>query len=146
MKVRYQLKTFRVEAAPIATKYGHSDRAETAASIIHAILKAEGDADVEQFIVLALNARLKVVGYKIVARGTQTATLVHPREIFTAALELRAASIIVAHNHPSGDMTPSDEDILVTERLKKGGEILGIPVIDHLIVTHDSFRSIINEV
>lgn len=96
----------------------------------------------ESFWVLMLDARGRPIGTRCVALGTLTACLVHPREVFAPALRMRAASIIVVHNHPSGDPVPSDEDARLTERLARAGEVLGIPLIDHVVVARGGHRSI----
>lgn len=92
------------------------------------------DADRETFIAIHLDTKLRLLSAEIVAVGTLAATLVHPREVFKAALMSNAASVIVAHNHPSGDPTPSQEDLALTKTLIEAGDLLGIPVRDHLIV------------
>lgn len=97
---------------------------------------------VEGFWVVSLDARARVVGYERVAQGTLTACLVHPREVFAPALRVRAASIVVFHNHPSGDPEPSLEDTALTERLAAAGRLLGIPVVDHIIIARGGVRSI----
>lgn len=88
----------------------------------------------EVFAALLLNGKHRVVGFIEVSRGTLTTSLVHPREVFGPALRENAAALIVLHNHPSGDPEPSAEDLSVTERLKRAGELLGIPMLDHVIV------------
>lgn len=93
-----------------------------------------GDASEEYFYMAALNAAGGVVGIHEVAHGSLDVCPVHPREIFKRALANNACSIIVAHNHPSGDPTPSREDITTTDRLIECGRLLGIPVVDHIIV------------
>jgi DNA repair protein RadC len=100
------------------------------------------DRDREVFAVVLLNTRHRVTGLHIVSIGTINASLVHPRETFSAALLGNAAAVILAHNHPSGDPEPSHEDLALTSRLKQAGELLGIPVLDHLIVGHDRFLSL----
>ncbi len=96
----------------------------------------------ESFWVLMLDARGRVLGRDCVAEGTLTACLVHPREVFAPAIRLRAAQIVVVHNHPSGDPTPSPEDLLLTERLTVAGDLLGIPVVDHVVVARRGHRSL----
>ena len=88
----------------------------------------------ENFGVLCLNARGRVCGFVLVGVGSLTSTIVHAREVFAPAMELRAAHIILVHNHPSGDCTPSPEDVELTERLTSAGRLLGIPVVDHVII------------
>ena len=95
---------------------------------------------VEEFRVLLLDARHRVMAIPTVSRGTLTASLVHPREVLRPALLSRSAAVILAHNHPSGDPEPSREDDEVTTRLVRAGQILGIPVLDHVIVAcHGTF-------
>ena len=95
----------------------------------------------EHFIVIFLDAKNSVIVREIVSIGTLTASLVHPREVFEPAIKQNAVSIILAHNHPSGNLLPSDADITVTTNLIQAGKILGIKVIDHVIVSNDSFFS-----
>ena len=88
----------------------------------------------EVFMILCLNTKNKVVGVFEVSRGTISSSMVHPREVFKRALLCNATSIILAHNHPSGDPTPSREDIEMTKRLAEAGELLGVKVLDHIII------------
>lgn len=76
-----------------------------------------------------------MIGYQIVSRGTLSASLVHPREVFKTALLANSHAIIVAHNHPAGSLSPSAEDIETTETLINAGKLLGVPVVDHVIVS-----------
>lgn len=89
----------------------------------------------EHFLAFYLNARSQLIHQETVSIGTLSASLVHPREVFSPAIEHSAAALIVAHNHPSGDCTPSPEDKDATRRLSRSGELLGIPLLDHLIVS-----------
>ena len=89
----------------------------------------------EQFVALYLNARHELVHQETISIGTLTRSLTHPREIFHPAITHLAASILVAHNHPSGDIAPSPDDLAVTKRLAEAGDLLGIPLLDHLILT-----------
>jgi len=110
------------------------NKPDDAASIIHDII---GDSDRENFVVLCLDQKNKVVSAEIVSIGTINQCLVHPREVFKAAMLSNAVSIVIAHNHPSGELTPSTEDKTLTGRLLDAGEILGIKVLDHVIVGGD---------
>ena len=83
---------------------------------------------------LCLSTKHRVIAYHEVSRGTLDSTLVHPREVFKAALLANAAAIVVSHNHPSGDPSPTMDDLEVTTRLVAAGEILGIVVLDHIVV------------
>lgn len=90
--------------------------------------------DREHFWRVDLDAPNHIISYEVVSIGTLTASLVHPREVFVGVLLNKAAAVIIAHNHPSGEITPSPEDKETTRRLAKAGELLGVPVVDHLIV------------
>jgi len=104
------------------------------------------NSDREHFVALHLDARNQVTALEIVSTGSLNASLVHPREVFKAAILNNAASVILAHNHPSGDTTPSREDIELTRRLVQAGDILGIDVFDHIIVgPDDEFSSMKRE-
>jgi DNA repair protein RadC len=92
-------------------------------------------------LVFCLNARGQVIRRELVSKGILTATLVHPREVFYGAIVANAANIIVVHNHPSGDCEPSADDLDVTARLVNAGELLGIEVADHVIVTEGGYMS-----
>jgi len=95
----------------------------------------------EHFIVVALNGAEEVLSIFTSTIGTVKNTLVHPREVFAIPIELRATWIIVAHNHPSGILEPSKDDIEITRRLCQCGDLLGIPVLDHMIITTSGYYS-----
>lgn len=99
-------------------------------------------ADREEFRALHLNTRKKVIGTELLSKGVLDSALVHPRETFKGAILNNSSAIIVAHNHPSGDSSPSSEDIKVCKDLKKGGEIIGIPVLDCLVIGKKNYTSI----
>lgn len=90
--------------------------------------------DVESFMVVYLNSRRRPIGMQIISTGTLDTLLVHPREVFKSAIVTNAAAIILAHNHPSGDPTPSEADIKVTRDLIRAGQLLKIDVLDHVIL------------
>jgi DNA repair protein RadC len=96
----------------------------------------------EVLVMLVLDTKNKIIGAFEVSRGSLNSSIVHPREIFKRALLINGASIILGHNHPSGDTTPSKEDKEVTLRLKEGGRILGIEIIDHIIVGDRGYTSL----
>ena len=91
-------------------------------------------ASQECFVVIALNARNCVIEMHLVSLGTVSSTLVHPREVFRPLIQSAASNCILAHNHPSGDPTPSSEDIKITKQLIGAGQIIGIKVLDHIIM------------
>ena len=88
----------------------------------------------ENFILLCIDNKNTIVGYSLISIGTVSEAVVHPREVFLPAIMTKASGVIVAHNHPSGIMEPSRQDIETTKRLVEAGKILGIPVVDHIIV------------
>jgi DNA repair protein RadC len=96
----------------------------------------------EHFMVTLLTTKNRIMGYKVISVGSLTASIVHPREVFEAATKNHAASIILAHNHPSGDPSPSKEDIAITHRLKEAGDIMDIPVLDHIIIGDGRYVSL----
>jgi len=96
----------------------------------------------EVFIIMCLDTKNKVTGLFKVSQGSLNSCIVHPREVFKRALMQNASSIILAHNHPSGDTTPSSEDISTTKRLDEAGNLLGVEVLDHIIVgANGNYRS-----
>ncbi len=97
--------------------------------------------DQEHYWVISLSSRNHVIAIDAVSVGIIDAALVHPRETFAMAIRRRAAKIIVCHNHPSGDCQPSEDDRLITKRLQTAGKIVGIPVMDHLIVSQNTYFS-----
>lgn len=119
-----------------------ANRPDLVADIFRAILKSESeiDQDKEHFWVMGCDTKLNVKFIELVTLGTLDASLVHPREVFRLAIMKGVSAIVVAHNHPSGEVTPSNEDKLVTNRLRDAGRILGIQLLDHVIVG-DSYYS-----
>ena len=97
------------------------------------------DKKQEYFVCLTLDGANRLIAKRIITIGTLTASLVHPREVFADAITDRAASIIVAHNHPSGNLEPSKADTEVTKRLREAGDLLGVSVLDHLILTNKDY-------
>ncbi len=95
----------------------------------------------EHFVIFYLDSRNQEIKREIISIGSLNANLVHPREVFEPAVKYLAAQIILAHNHPSGDPQPSPDDLEITKRLIKAGEVLGIQVVDHIIVVKDKYLS-----
>jgi DNA repair protein RadC len=107
------------------------------------ILVAEfGTRAVEQFGVLLLDSRHRVIRTALLSIGTVDASIVHPREVFRAAAAAGAAAVILFHNHPSGDPAPSGDDVELTRRIVRAGELMGITVIDHIIVAENRYHSL----
>lgn len=106
------------------------------------VLEAElSELGYEKFIALALNTKNHVTAVLPVSSGSLNASIVHPRELFQRAILANAASIIVCHNHPSGDPTPSPEDIALTRKLVEAGQLLDIPILDHVILGYGKYSS-----
>ena len=120
------------EYRPIIT--GSADAAKLMQGRMHYL-------DREQFQVMMLNHKKAVLGIETVSIGTLNSSLVHPREVFKQAIKRSASTVILAHNHPSGNCEPSEQDLQVTSRLKEVGQIVGIEVIDHIIIGEDSYYS-----
>ena len=99
----------------------------------------------EEFVILCLNRANKVLGYSKISQGGLSGTVADPKVIFQVALKSNASSIILCHNHPSGNTKPSDNDIQLTKKLKKAGEFLELNVLDHLIITSDAYFSFADE-
>lgn len=96
----------------------------------------------EHFVCLFLNTKNHIIAQETLSMGSLNASIVHPREVFRAAIKCSSASIVCVHNHPSGDPTPSSEDILITNRLVKAGELVGIDVLDHIVIGDGEFVSL----
>ncbi len=97
----------------------------------------------EKFIIICLNSANKIIKFETVSIGSLNSSVVHPREIFKAAIEYSSASIILLHNHPSGNTEPSNEDISITKKLVEAGKIIDIPIFDHIIIAGDSYTSFV---
>jgi len=110
-------------------------------SVVKAIRASIKDKAKEHFKLILLNPRNKIIGISTISIGTLNASLVHPREVFKDAIIHSAASVVLAHNHPSGDPEPSEDDLKITKKLVDSGKILGVEVIDHIIIAKNGFKS-----
>ncbi|HTK70018.1 MAG TPA: DNA repair protein RadC [Candidatus Eisenbacteria bacterium] len=95
----------------------------------------------EHFVGFYLNSRNQVLRREIISIGSLNASIVHPREVFIPALAVSAASLILAHNHPSGDPSPSEEDLAITRRIAESGRLLGVELLDHVVVAREAYTS-----
>lgn len=100
-----------------------------------------GDIDRETLVLVTLDTKNHPTSISTVSIGSLNSSIVHPREVFKPAILSNSASIIIGHNHPSGDPTPSNEDINITNRIKEGGKILGIELLDHIVIGFDNYVS-----
>lgn len=123
--------------------YGPSRQVTNAAGVYEAFRERCEGRDREEFLAVLLDGKGRNIGFNVVSVGTLTASLVHPREVFKAAILANAASIILVHNHPSGDPTPSEEDRALTRRLKQAGELVGIKILDHVVIGDGRFYSFV---
>jgi DNA repair protein RadC len=99
-------------------------------------------ADREHFVVIMLDTKNQVIGINTVAIGVLASCPIHPREVFKPVILANAAGVILVHNHPSGDPNPSQDDLLLTHRLREAGEVLGIQVVDHVILGYANYASL----
>lgn len=133
---RYEVRLVRNESqAYQARKIGGSD--DAVALCVELVRSVLDNATAEKFLVVSLDTQLRPIGVHVVTQGVLDASLVHPREVFQHALLTNASSLLLCHNHPSGDLTPSREDKTTTKRLRDAGDILGVKIIDHIIVGND---------
>lgn len=128
----------RQDLAPDVGQYSISDPS----GLVKAIRKGIQDKAKEHFKLVLLNTRNRIIGISTISVGTLNSSLVHPREVFKDALAHSASSIILAHNHPSDDPEPSDDDIAITRRLADAGRLMGIEVLDHIIITRHGHTSL----
>jgi len=110
--------------------------------LINWLKKEMGGLDQEHFLVVFLNSKNHILGYQMLFRGGLDRSIVHPREIYKHALAYSAARIIVVHNHPSGDTSPSENDRQVTQILEEAGTTMGIPLLDHIIISKSGYKSL----
>ncbi len=129
----YRITLVRERALPYH-KVPQMRSSKDVATLLRAYLS---DVDREFFVVFFLNQKNRLTGIHTVSMGSLTASVVHPREVYKAAILAQAAAIICGHNHPSGDVQPSREDRALTTRLFQAGKLLGIPLLDHIIVGED---------
>ena len=136
LTVRYSVRK-DCDGQPIVVGRDLGNPSETAASLVTMLQ----DEPSEVFAILCVTTKYRVIAYHEVSRGTLDATLVHPREVFKVALLANAAAIILTHNHPSGDPSPSPDDVQLTRRLVDAGALLGVQVLDHIIVGDSRYYS-----
>lgn len=131
---RYIIETIRVQlnaAEPLPTE--RADSVDHATALLHRLF-AQQEPDQEHFLILGLTSKNAILRYKLISSGGQASTAIDPKLVFRHALLMGAARIILSHNHPSGDPTPSKEDEHVTKCLTRVGRALDLPVLDHIII------------
>jgi DNA repair protein RadC len=132
------IKIKSLEIREIEYSYNKRPKISGMDDVIKAVKPMIADQNKEFFIALYLNTKNGIIKQEVVSVGSLSANVVHPREVFRTACILSASSIIVAHNHPSGDPMPSRQDIELTKKLVEAGKIMGIDVLDHVIIGQDS--------
>jgi DNA repair protein RadC len=125
------------------TKWLHEIKVTSPSDIAKIYIPKLRDELKEKFIVLCLNSSNRIIKEEIISIGNLNSSIVHQREVFKVAIENSAASIILLHNHPSGNVEPSNEDIIITRQLVEAGKIMAIPVFDHIIIAGDNYTSFV---
>ncbi len=134
---RYRVTLVREGCSHTGVKHIH------APEDVHNIIASEyTDAVVETAMMLALDTKNKVIGVFEISRGSLNASIIHPRDVFQRAILVNAASVILVHNHPSGDPTPSPEDVKLTKKLVEAGRVMDITVLDHVICGEGKYASL----
>ena len=123
------------------TKKGFRQKINAAQDVFNYFVDELQDKKKEQFCALFLDTKNKIIGEELISVGTLDTSLIHPREVFNPAIKASANSLVLVHNHPSGDVKPSKEDIEITKKLENAGSLLGISVVDHVIVGKNSYLS-----
>ncbi|ANA41820.1 DNA repair protein RadC (plasmid) [Geobacter anodireducens] len=137
IEARYRTEVVREDApAWVSTRYTHPRQ------VFEMFLSLKHETK-EHFIALHMDGKNRIVCLDRVSIGTLNQSLVHPREVFKTALLSNAAAVVLLHNHPSGDPTPSNEDYAITTRLKEGGELLGIRILDHIVIGDGCYTSFV---
>jgi len=148
-RITKEFKVVALRECPLPENLHLCDTPQTAADYWHLHVKTIPyfNPDCECFVVLMLNTRRRVKGHQLISIGTLDTILVHPREVFRAAIIVGSAAIVLMHNHPSGEPTPSDADVKVTRDLIRAGQLIKIEVLDHVIIgnpNHCSLRALGN--
>lgn len=140
------LAAFEVSRRILSQEKWQSDKKITSPEdIANIFLPLFRDEVKERFIIVCLNTANKIIKYEVISIGNLNSSVVHPREIFKTALENNAASIILLHNHPSGNPEPSNEDISITKKVVEAGKMMDIPVFDHIILAGNNYTSFVEK-
>jgi len=137
----YSPPRYRVTLVKESLAYPSSVTIRDSQSAYRLLVPLFDGLDREHFMIVGLDAKHAVIGINTVSIGSVTMSIVHPREVFKPLILMNASAVLLAHNHPSGDSTPSQEDRALTRRLKDSGELLGITVLDHVVMGEDRYYS-----
>lgn len=140
----HEYKVISLRECPLPTSLAECDTPDKVADYwrLHIATHPYFNPECECFVVLLLNTRRRIKGHQLVSIGTMDTILIHPREVFRIAVTISASAIVLAHNHPSGESSPSDADIKVTRDLIRAGQLLKIEVLDHVIMGHENRTSL----
>ena len=127
----------------LKNKYNDTGIKIKSATDIYKLLRGYGHKNQEYFITISIDGSNSMIRKRVLFIGTLNRSLVHPREIFRPAIEHGASAIIIAHNHPSGTLKATPEDFAVTQKIKEAGDLLGIELLDHLIISKNKFISLL---
>lgn len=136
---------YRIQLKKISKHFEDNDIIHTSNDVVKIMNRFYDFDDREKLYVMLMDSRKKVIGINLVSVGTVDKVMMHPREIFKPAILLGASSFIMIHNHPSGDVRPSKEDIKLTDTIINCGNMLDIPLIDHIIFSEEKYYSIYDE-
>ena len=131
------IKVKSLEIREIEYSYDKRPKISSMDDVVKTVKPMIADPNKEFFMALYLNTKNGIIKQEVISIGSLSANVVHPREVFKTACLVSASSIIVAHNHPSGDPTPSREDIEITKKLYEAGKMMGIELLDHVIIGYD---------
>ena len=138
----YRLPRYRVTLVREGSVSNSNNHIRTPQDVMDVLSTEYDNAVVEMAQMLALDTKNKIIGIFVISTGSLNASIIHPRDIFQRAILSNAASVILAHNHPSGDPTPSSEDTELTKKLVDAGKILDIPILDHVVIGDGKFVSL----
>ena len=138
----YRLPRYRVTLVREGSVSNSNNHIRTPQDVMDVLSTEYDNAVVEMAQMLALDTKNKIIGIFTISTGSLNASIIHPRDIFQRAILSNAASVILAHNHPSGDPTPSSEDTELTKKLVDAGKILDIPILDHVVIGEGKFVSL----
>ncbi len=137
----YAIPRYRVMLVKESLAYASAVTIRDSQSAYRLLVPLFEGLDREHFMIVGLDARHAVIGINTVSIGSVTLSIVHPREVFKPLILMNASAVVLVHNHPSGDSTPSPEDRALTRRLKDTGELVGITVLDHVVLGEDRYYS-----
>ncbi len=138
---KYGIPRYRVTLVREGRAIPTAESVQTSEGAAAILIPLFAGLDREQFLICGLDAKNRLIGINVVSTGSLNLTIVHPREVFKPLILMNAGAWLCAHNHPSGEITPSPEDRVLTKRLREAGELFGITLLDHLILAEERYYS-----